>query len=118
MLIKLGTLGAAGKAPHRIICKLAPGVYRIEHPEDCECQILWSVEHAHWVSYDMARGRLFCDRCKQDEIVPCPSRQDHLDKNVVFMAPEAVEDDLKNFQLKHENCRATIGLKEGNDPPL
>jgi hypothetical protein len=96
--------GARRKTPHRIRRKLGEGKYLVEHPSDCECQMVYSVRHAPWVTYDQAHGVVACDHCKTEASMPCPSVRDRVDKRVIYMALDAIEDDLWKFQLKHENC--------------
>ena len=105
MLIKAPTeyLGKR-KVDHRLKGKLPNGAWLVEHPADCECQMIHSVSHAPWVSYDQMHGYLRCDHCKAEEFAPCPAVKSKVFSRTVKMAVEAIADQIWRWQLKHENC--------------
>jgi hypothetical protein len=107
MLLKTPTeyLGKR-KVDHFIKGKLGSGKFLVEHPDDCECQVIHSVRHAPWVSYDQMHGVLACDHCKAKEDAPCPAVKNKVFSRTVRMNVEAIADQIWRWQLKHENCPA------------
>lgn len=98
------SIGRSRRKPHRIKGSVGLGRYLVEHPPDCECQMLHSVKHAPWIIYNQMSGDLSCRNCGTTINMPCPSVRDKVNTKTVYMDLKALEDDLWNFQLKHEGC--------------
>lgn len=114
MLIKVNSIAATDPTPHTLGPKQKNGTYLVQHPaEGCECMIVYSVHHAPWVSYNGMSGRLFCDRCKAEALVPLPAVRENWFSKKVLMNFQAIEDDLFKFQLKHESCVDTAPPPSG-----
>ena len=94
------------KVDHFIKGKLGPGKWLVEHPIDCECQVIHSVRHAPHVSYNQMTGVLACDHCKATEDAPCPAVKNKVFSRTVKMNVEAIADQIWRFQLRHEGCQA------------
>lgn len=93
-----------GRVPHRILGKVGPGKYRVEHPEDCGCQYLLSPKSATWVSYDMLHGHITCNHCHTVQDMPCPVYRPRAWARVGYPDIDAISYDLKRFAGYHENC--------------
>lgn len=108
MLIKRPSEKVFGsyKADHTVTGRLGDGKWTVQHPDDCECQMIHSVSHAPWVSYDQMKGVLACDHCKASEDAPCPAVRNKVFSKTVKMNVEAIADQIWRWQLRHENCQA------------
>lgn len=107
---------AMGARPveHRLGKKIAPGVWRVIHPLNCECQMIHTVRHARWINYNQLEGIIRCDHCSREESLPCPAVRDRILSRRVWMDAKAIARDLWNFQIKHENC--PVPPEESPDP--
>ena len=108
LLLRLDSLEAAKRNPqwHELGKKMGGGKYLVTHPPNCECQILYSVSHAPWVSYNVADGVALCSHCHTKLDLPVPAVRESWASKRVRMNLAAIEDDLWNFQRKHESCPA------------
>lgn len=104
MLLKINSIEAQNKLPHRLGSKNQDGTYQVKHPPGCECQFLYSVNHAKWVSYNAMAGIAYCQRCSVQLPLPMPAYRKNWISKEVFMDLKAIENDLWAFQLKHEGC--------------
>lgn len=107
LLLRADSLEAARRSPtwHELGKRMGDGKYRVNHPPGCECQILYSVAHAPWVSYNVADGIAACSRCGTRLDLPVPAVRESWASKRVRMDLAAVEDDLWNFQRRHEGCQ-------------
>jgi len=109
------------RTPHTITGTISPGLYTVEHPLNrygvaaCNCFYLHSVAHAPWVTYNIATGNLTCDHCHTTLFLPCPHTKDPIE-NCVYMDMSALEDDLYNFQLKHQECPSNENRVQTSNP--
>ena len=104
MLIKPNSLAASTPVPHELGNKMGPGKYQVKHPEGCDCQMVYSVNHAKWVSYYGMTGKASCAHCGEELDLPMPAIRENWWSKRVLMNLKAIEDDLFRFQLKHEAC--------------
>lgn len=104
MLIKINSLAGARQLPHELGAKVGNGKYAVQHPEGCECQFIYSVNHARWVSYNGMSGVASCAHCNTQLDLPMPAVRESWFTKRVIMNLRAIEDDLFNFQIRHENC--------------
>lgn len=103
-IIKPNSLAASERVPHELGKKRPDGKFHLKHPPNCGCDLVYSVYHAPWVSWNGMSGRAFCDRCKAEKDLPMPAVRENWFSKRVFMDIKGVEDDLWRFQQKHENC--------------
>lgn len=90
--------------PHELGKRLPGGKYELNHPEGCGCEVIYSVNHAKWISYNAIRGQALCDHCKAVLDLPMPAVRENRWSKRVYMELRGIEDDLWNFQQKHEAC--------------
>ncbi len=107
---------SAEKKDHRLTKRLGNGKYRVEHPPGCECQLLHTVKHARWITYDQMDGLLSCDHCGLVVDMPCPAIRYRVLSRTVKMDLAALEADLWAFQVKHEGCPPKIEELSLNGP--
>lgn len=107
MLIKSRSLDSY-RVPHELGPKTIDGKYSVTHPPNCECQMIYSVNHARWVSYDAMHGIASCARCDTKLDLPLPAVRENWASKRVYMNLAAIEDELWRFQQKHENCPALL----------
>lgn len=94
----------ASRVIHKLGKKIAPGVWNVIHPLNCECQMIHTVAHARWINYNQMDGIAKCDHCGSELSLPCPAVKDRIYSRKVWMDVSAIADDLWVFQLRHENC--------------
>lgn len=108
MLIKSTSLAAGFRVPHELGKKNPDGTYNVKHPVGCECSLLYSVNHAKWVTYNAMDGWIACDHCGARQRLPLPAVREGTQSRRVLMDLRAIEDDLFYFQTRHENCPAPL----------
>lgn len=102
--------------PHKLGKKIGPGKWNVIHPDGCECQMIYSVNHARWVTYNGITGEATCNHCGTTLDLPMPAVRENWLTKRVFMSLKAIEDDLWAWQQRHENCPPPAAPPQSSTP--